>query len=93
MKNAENYISIHIKPMYNLFNNYNLGYDIRSYYITTVHGNRLEIDGCMWYLWRDTYLVTSGQTRDLHAVKNVHHNDSSGLWNDIELNYTPVSYL
>lgn len=93
MKNAENYISINIKPLYNLFNKYTLDYDIRREYITTVHGNRLEVCGSGWYLWFDSYLITSGDTRDLHSVKNVTHHDSDGLWNEIELDYTPVSYL
>lgn len=93
MKNYDNYISINIKPMYNVFNNYSLYYDIRGDYITTVHGNRLEFEGGTWFLWCDSYLITSGNTRDLHAVKNVPHLDSNGLWNDIELDYTPVSKL
>lgn len=93
MKNADNYISINIKPMYNLFNSYTLDYDIRRDYITTVHGNRLEVEGGTWYLWCDSYLITSGNTRDLHAVKNVPHHDSDGLWNDIEFDYTPVHEL
>ena len=93
MKNADNYISINIKPMYNLFDSHTLDYDIHRDYITTVHGNRLEIDGGTWYLWCDSYLITWGDTRDLQAVKNVPHYDSDGPWNDIELDYTPVSEL
>ena len=93
MKNADNYISINIKPMYNVFNRYTLDYDTRSDYITTVHGNRLEVDNGIWYLWCDSHLITLGNTRDLHAVKNVSHHDSYGLWNDIELDYTPVGEL
>ena len=56
-------------------------------------GNRPAVEGGTWYLWCDSYLITSGNTRDLHAVKNVPHHDSDGLWNDIELDYTPVSTL
>ena len=93
MKNAVNYISINIKPMCDVFNQRTLDYDIRQDYITTVHGNRLEVDNGTWYLWCDSYLITSGNTRDLHAVKNVPHYDSEGLWNDIELDYTPVCRL
>ena len=93
MKNADDYISINIKPMYNVFNRYTLDYDIRRDYITTVHGNRLEIDGGRWYLWGYGYLITSGNTIDLHAVKNVLHHDSDGAWNEIEFDYTPVGEL
>lgn len=93
MKNADNYISINIKPMYKVFNYNTLDYDIRRDYITTVYGNRLEVEGGRWFLWCDSYLITSGDTRDLHAVKNVPHYDSDGLWNDIQLDYMPVSKL
>lgn len=93
MKNVDNYISINIKPMYNVFDKYTLDYYNRRDYITTIHGNRLEVDGGTWYLWCDSYLIASGDTRDLHAVKNVQHHDSDGLWNEIMLDYTPVSYL
>ena len=93
MKNADNYISINIKPMYKVFNECTLDYDTRCDYITTVHGNRLEVEGDRWYLWGEHYLITDGDTRDLHAVKNVSHHDPDGLWNEIELDYTPVSYL
>ena len=79
--------------MYNVFNKYTLDYDVCSNYITTVHGNTLEMDDGTWYLWCDGYLITSGDTRDLHGVKNVTHHDSDGLWNDIEFDYTPVGEL
>ena len=93
MKNADNYISININPMYNVFNKYTLENDILFDYITTVHGNRLEVDDGTWYLWCDNYLITSGNTLDLHAVKNVPHHYSDGSCNYIELDYTPVRYL
>lgn len=90
MKKADNYISINIKPTRKVFNHYTLEYDICCDYITTVHGNRLEFEDDGWYLWCDSYLITSGDTRDLHAVKNIPHHDSVGAWNVIELDYTPV---
>ena len=93
MKKVDNYISINIKPMYSVLNNSTLERDIHRDYITTVHGNRLEIADDGWYLWCDSYLITSGDTRDLHAVKNISHHDSDGAWNEIILDYTPVSEL
>ena len=93
MKSIDNYISINIKPVYNVFNQSTLDYDTHRDYITTVRGNRLEFEDDGWYLWCDSYLITSGDTRDLHAVKNVSCHDSVGAWNVIEFNYTPVHYL
>ena len=93
MKNAVNYISINIKPMYSVLDKYTLDYYNRRDYITTVHGNMIEVDDGTWYLWCDSYLIMSGSTRDLHAVKNVPHHDSDGLWNEIMFDYSPVSYL
>ena len=91
MKNIDNYISVNIKPMYQMFDRYALDYYNRFDYITTVHGNKLEVEDGQWYLWCDSYLIASGNTRDLHGVKNVIHHDYNGIWNDIELDYTPVS--
>ena len=86
----ENYIAINIKPIYKTFNSTTLDYDMHRDYITTVHGSRIEIDGGAWYLWSDSYLVTSGDTRSLHGVHNRFNNDSDGPWNDIEFDYVPI---
>ncbi len=90
MKNDGNYISINIKIIYKTFNRVTLDYDVRCVYITTVHGDRLEVGADMWYLWCDDYLITSGDTRDLHAIHNYVHKDYDGTWNDIWLDYTCI---
>ena len=92
MKN-NNEISINIKPVYRVFNQCALEYKPHRDYVTTVHGNNLEIDNNLWFLWHGNYLITSGFVRDLHARKNVLHHDSIGSWSYIELDYTPVSYF
>lgn len=86
----KNYIAINIKPIYKTFNSITLEDDIYRDYITTVHGNRLEVESGTWFLWCDFYLITSGNTRDLHGVHNKWYVDSDGGWNDIELDYTPT---
>ena len=92
MKNVENYISINIKPIVETFDIITGDEFIRQGYITTVHGNRLEVDDDgKWYLWCGDYLITSGNTCDLHGVRNAAYNDSDGVWNSIELDYTPIS--
>ena len=89
----ENYISINIKPIYMAFNSITLEDEVHRDYITTVHGNKLETDGGTWYLWCDSYLIASGNVRDLHAVHNRFNKDSDGDWNDIELDYKPVRHF
>ncbi len=91
MKNAENYISINIKPIVKTSDVYTGDEFVHCDYITTVHGDRLEVDDGTWYLWCANYLITSGNTRDLHAIHNYAHNDSCGACNYIELDYTPIS--
>ena len=86
----ENYIVINIKPVYKVFNPITFDDVIHRDYITRVHGDRLEVDGDAWFLWCGSYLITSGDTRDLHGVHNNWRKDSEGGWNDIELDYTPV---
>lgn len=93
MKNVENYISINIKPIVKTIDIFTEEEFIHRDYITTVHGDRLEVDDGTWYLWCDSYLITSGNTRDLHGVHNYAHNDSDGAWNDIELDYVPISII
>ena len=86
----ENYIAINIKPIYKTFNAVVNEWDIHRDYITTVYGNRLEVESGTWFLWVDSYLITSGNTRDLHGVHNKWYKDSDGGCNDVELDYTPV---
>ena len=91
MENTKLY-AINIKYINKVFNLATCEYDVHRDYITTVHGNRLEVESGTWYLWADSWLVTSGNTRDLHAVHNRHNHNKTMEWDDIELDYTPVSY-
>lgn len=93
MKYAENYIAINIKLFIKTPSLYTGVEFMRRYYVTTVNGDRLEVDGDTWYLWYGSYLITSGSTRDLHEVHNHVHNGTDGAWNDIELDYTPIYRL
>lgn len=92
MENAKLY-AINIKPISKVFNIATADYDVYRNYITTVHGNRLEADNGTWYLWADSWLVASGNTRDLHGVHNRHSCNRNMTWYDIELDYTPIAYL
>ena len=91
MKITENYISINIKPIVKTSDVYTGDEFVHRDYITTVHGDKLEVDGGTWYLWRANWLITSGNTCDLHGVHNIARHDSCGKWNDIELDYMPIS--
>lgn len=79
-------IEIHIKPIYRVFNVLENDYDTRRDYITSVHGDRLEIESGTWYLWYGDNLITSGNTRDLHAV--VPHRKYVK-----QFDYAPIAYL
>ena len=91
MENMKLY-AINIKFINKTFNIETCDYDTHRDYITTVHGNKLEVDGDTWYLWADSWLVASGNIRDLHAVHSRHNSNKTMEWDGIELDYTPVSY-
>ena len=91
MENVKLY-AINIKYVHKVFNPVTFEEDVHRDYITTVHGNRLEVESGTWYLWADSWLVTSGNIRDLHTVHNRHNHSKTMEWDDIELDYTSVSY-